>query len=371
MELVIADLVEETSTTIGSGDVTVSGAVAGHVTFASKCSVGNTCFTCMRAVDAFGIPTGEWEMGLWTYSASNTLAKTTFLASSTGSAVSFSAGTKRVSLVQPAAQVAWARERLTANRTYYVRTDGNDSNTGLVDTAGGAFLTLTRFAAVVKLLDVNGYTVTCQIGDGTYTAGASFLEAIPGCGYNNPITIQGNSGTPANVVISTTSAQCFESYHGASIYVKDLKMQTTTGGVCLQTAYGGITRYGNVVFGACASIHINTTHGGKAYCTNAYSITGGGVAHHHADQNGVNHISGVTITLTGTPAFSAYFSGASAGGSTKYSSITFSGSATGPYFFVHKCGCIDISGNAGASLTWLPGNSAGTAVTATYGAYAY
>ena len=34
------------------------------------------------------------------------------------------------------------REKLTASTNFYIRTDGSDSNTGLANTAAGAFLTL-------------------------------------------------------------------------------------------------------------------------------------------------------------------------------------------------------------------------------------
>jgi hypothetical protein len=106
MALIIKDRVLETSTTTGTGDVTLSGAVVGYRTFASVCSTNDTTYYLIEAVDGSGIPTGDWETGLGTYSASNTLTRTTVKASSnSGSLVSFSAGTKRVSISAVAASM--------------------------------------------------------------------------------------------------------------------------------------------------------------------------------------------------------------------------------------------------------------------------
>lgn len=97
------DRVMETSTTTGTGTYTLAGAVTGFQTFAAV-GDGNTCYYSAAAVDANGIPTGDWEVGLGTFTSSGTtLARTTILASTNANAaVNWAAGTKRISVVLPA-----------------------------------------------------------------------------------------------------------------------------------------------------------------------------------------------------------------------------------------------------------------------------
>lgn len=97
------DRVVETSTTTGTGTFTLAGAVTGFQAW-SVVGNANTAHYVIEAIDAGGVPTGDWETGIGTYTSSGTtLARTTVLASSNGgSLVNFGAGTKRVILTLPA-----------------------------------------------------------------------------------------------------------------------------------------------------------------------------------------------------------------------------------------------------------------------------
>lgn len=103
MAFLVADRVKETTTTTGTGTLTLGGAVAGFQTF-SAIGDGNTCYACVYGVDASGNPTGEWEVFIGTYTSSGTtLDRTTVLASSnSNNAVNLSAGTKHVIVTLPA-----------------------------------------------------------------------------------------------------------------------------------------------------------------------------------------------------------------------------------------------------------------------------
>lgn len=99
MVRITASRVQETSTNTGTAAFLLIGAVPGYRTFASVCTIGDRLPYVIEAVDANGSPTGEWEAGVGTYSALNTLERTTVQESSNGNAlVSFSVGLKRVSL---------------------------------------------------------------------------------------------------------------------------------------------------------------------------------------------------------------------------------------------------------------------------------
>lgn len=91
------DRVLESSTSTGTGAFTLAGAVSGFLAWSSAMAIGDTGYYSIEAVDANGNPTGAYEQGIGTYSAANTLTRTTVLKSSNANAlVSFAAGTKHV-----------------------------------------------------------------------------------------------------------------------------------------------------------------------------------------------------------------------------------------------------------------------------------
>lgn len=110
------DRVKETATTTGTGDFTLAGAATGFRTFASVLSTNDTCYYCIALQGG-----SEWEVGLGTYSGTNTLTRTIVLSSSnSGSAVNFSSGTKDVFLTVAAEQfstVTGQCERSAGNLT--------------------------------------------------------------------------------------------------------------------------------------------------------------------------------------------------------------------------------------------------------------
>lgn len=95
-----ADRVSETSTTTGSGDVTLAGAATGFQSFNAAYGLTKTFGYCIELVSG-----SEWEVGIGYLSGTTTLVRDRVLSSSNaGAAVTFSAGTKNVFSPEPASE---------------------------------------------------------------------------------------------------------------------------------------------------------------------------------------------------------------------------------------------------------------------------
>jgi hypothetical protein len=252
------------------------------------------------------------------------------------------------------------RETLTGNRTYYVRTDGNDSNTGLVDSSGGAKLTVQGAMNAVAQIDFNGFKVTVQVRDGTYS-GNIIIPVTVGQATVYDFEIVGNTTTPSNVILTSSSGRTIDASSGPRVFVKAVKL----GGETQIYAWnGGAVIVGEGTDFGAGTYHVMAQNGGVVGLYWDYTISGGATAHFLASAGGMVSCYGGEVTLTGAPAFATAFA------VTETSSIeigfnTFTGSATGSRYNASLNGVIN---TYGGGSTYLPGNVAGS--TATGGQYA-
>ena len=121
MPLVVKDRIKETSTTSGTGTLTLAGASAGFRSFAD---IGNGNTTYYAIVDATA---GTWEVGIGTYTSSGTtLARTTVLSNSSGTtaAINFAANSKDVFVTYPASKAVYGDESDIAYDLHFAASNG-------------------------------------------------------------------------------------------------------------------------------------------------------------------------------------------------------------------------------------------------------
>jgi hypothetical protein len=171
MALVINDRVKETTTTTGTGAVSLGGAVTGFETFAAGIGNSNTVYYCIAHQDQ-----AEFEVGLGTLDGdSSDLTRTTVISSSNSdSAVNFSSGTKDVFCTLPASKLIFE--------------DANND------------VTIGRNLTVTGDLTITGDDITMN----TNTSGAALI----GDGSNfNPVVISGDLSIATNGAASLAAAQ--------------------------------------------------------------------------------------------------------------------------------------------------------------------
>jgi len=248
--------------------------------------------------------------------------------------------------------------KLSADTTFYVATTGSDvTGTGEV---GTPWQTIQHaFDYILENIDLNGYTATVKLANGTYTAGVTVDGLYKGQGF---VKLEGDTTTPSNVVIST-SGRCIQIMNSA-VLVAGVKLISSTSN-CVEAARKGLVKItGSVEFGASGSAHIVSSGGGQMYVESAYTISGGGLYHYLCYGASILACIGRSVTLTGTPAFTGRFFYSNAVSSSLMWSNTYTGSATGQRYYVETNSVVS-TGGGGAS--YFPGSTAGA--TATGGQY--
>ena len=213
MAFVVADRVKETTTTTGTGTITLGGAEPNFITFTSALSDGDTTYYAI--VDDTNL---AFEVGLGTFTASGTtLARTTVLASSnSGSAVNLQAGTKDVFINYPAGKSVFlnASNQLVINGTAVtataaeinyldITTLGTSEASKVVTADSGAkvkFIGTTSVAEMIEKVTTQTST-TGTINFDFLTQAVEFYTANQGA--NRTINFRGDGSTALNSVMAT------------------------------------------------------------------------------------------------------------------------------------------------------------------------
>jgi len=160
MAFVLADRVKETTSTAGTGTITLLGASTGYQSF-SAIGNGNTTFYCIA-----GQGTSEWEVGIGTYTSSGTtLSRDTVLASSAGGTtkVTFSAGTKDVFVTYPAERSVYST--VPTNGQLLI---GNGTDYSVANLTAGSNITITNSAG--------GITISASSSGGSSAGSTIYLS---------------------------------------------------------------------------------------------------------------------------------------------------------------------------------------------------
>lgn len=253
------------------------------------------------------------------------------------------------------------REVLTAGRTYYVRTDGSDSNTGLANTSGGAFATIQKAIDVVGGLDLSTFGVTIQLGNTGSYAGFTVSAPFVG-GPGSVVALVGDVSAPGSYVLTGSAIVL----HGATFYIAGVDFTPSSGdGLSVNTGAKVILN------GAC---HFGATTGGRQMLAvgissililAALTVNGNAGNWILAVENSVVSSNTFVHVFSGTPAFSDATVKAQTGAIISVVNGTPSGAATGKRYEA-TLGSVIFTNGGGASF--FPGNSGGS--TATGGVYA-
>ena len=269
MALVLADRVQETCTSPGTGAVTLLGAVTGFQTFLSGVGNGNTCYYAIA--DQGG---ANWEVGIGTYASSgNTLTRTTPLSGSAATPVNFNSGTQNVFVTYP------------AEKSVNLDASGNVSALGTVSSG--------TWQGTTVAVSYGGTGVTTSTGSGSVVLSNSPALTTPNLGTPSAVTLTNGTGLPLTTGVSGvlptanggTNLSSFTS--GGAVYATSTSALTTgtlpitAGGTGQTTAQAAID----------ALLPSQTSNNGKFLTTDGTNASWGTVSGvSQAKATGINFI---------------------------------------------------------------------------------
>jgi len=343
MALVVADRVKETTTSTGTGAISLGGAEPNFRTFSSVLSDADTTYYAI--IDDSNL---AFEVGLGTYASSgNTITRTTVLASSnSNNAVSFSAGTKDVFLTYPADKsvnrdasgnvsvsggvtatsfTGNITGNVTGNVTGAVTATQVDltgqGDLRLQDASGGQYVALQAPATVGS-----SFTFTLPSADGsadqllktdgsgnlsfaTINAAPSITATASGTLANGDTVIVNANGTVSAVAASVSTTPSagtpvqFES--GQTIYIS-AGYDATSGKIVIAYRDDGNSGYGTAVVGTVSgtSISFGTPvvfeSANSAYVAIATGEDSSRVVIAYRDNGNSNYVTAIVGTISGT-----------------------------------------------------------------------
>jgi hypothetical protein len=265
MALVLADRVKETTTTTGTGTVTLLGASTGFQSFTAVGDGNSTYYTIS------GQGTSEWEVGIGTYTSSGTtLSRTTVLSSSnSGSLVNFSAGTKDVFVTYPAGK--------------QISSDYPNA-LGVVTPAAGTFTTITGQTEVLKgtgqNLFIRSQTFSYWCGSGSSNVSAT----------DNAATAPDGTTTASSLIPNTTN--------GLHRTYSPITASVSSGATYTMSVYAKANGYRYLFFNC-----------GQSTGTAVFDVQAGTVTNGTATSANITAVSGATgwyrLSITGNATITA------------------------------------------------------------------
>lgn len=241
-----------------------------------------------------------------------------------------------------------ARERLFADRIYYVRPDGSNGASGRSEAE--AFANLGPIAAILGQIDPSGFRVIVNVAPGSYTG---FSMSTPLLGFGR-LRIRGTGASPTDVQITGNTA-LGATASGCVMEIENVQLNGSRG---IYATFGGqVYVTGPLAFGACALGALVAADDGFIEVRNrAIELLQDSQNFVRVSNAAGCNVVSCTINLADGIAFTAFVNASRLARTTLFN-LTFNGSATGKKFAAVENAVIF------APSVAIPGNQAGTFAT--------